>query len=513
MASSTPSANNKRIAKNTLLLYMRMFVMMAISLYTSRVVLHALGAVDLGIYNVVGGLVSLLAVINGTLSTGTQRFITYVLGKDDEALIKKTFSISLLFHVLVAVLVILCIETFGLWFLYNKMVIPPERMTAAFWILQFTTISCAFSIIQVPYNATIIAHEKMGAFAYISILSAIFRLAIAITIYYYGGDRLVVYGLLILVADLLIIAIYRIYCVRHYQECRFTYTRDKKLEKEIVVFSAWNLAGVFPSALSSQGFNLMLNTFFGPVINAANAISTQINGAVVNFVNNFQTAANPQITKQYATGEYYGMYRLMVNSAKYSGIIFMFLMIPLLIEMDFVLDVWLGDEVPTYTAVFAQIVLFQNLINAVANPLIMCSVSAGKLKLPAICIGIALILILPISYVLLRMGVSAPVVFAVNLLPWLFRLGFYTWFDRKLIGYVGWDFIKNVVAKLIVVFLVGFSVSFVVHQLVNVNDWLRLIAVTIVSTVVVGCVSLFYAIDKEQRKMILAYAARLKSKI
>jgi len=491
-----------------MLLYIRMLLMMAITLYTSRVILQALGVTDFGIYNVVGGIVAMFGFLNATLACGTQRFITFALGKQDKEYLNKTVSISIMFHCLLALLVIILIETIGLWFLYNKMVLPPDRIDAAFWVLQFSAISCAIGITQVPYNACIIAHEKMGAFAYISILDVTLKLAIALSLLVYSNDKLILYGLLLAIASIISMSIYRIYCLRHFEESHFRYCRDRALEKEILVFSSWNMAGTLPSTLSTQGFSLMMNTFFGPVVNAAIGVSNQVNGAVTQFVTNFQTAANPQITKLYASDNRYQMYRLIVNSAKFSCYIAMLLMIPLIVEMDIVLKIWLGDNVPQYTVVFTQIVLIQNLLQTIINPLIVCSTSVGKLKIPALVSGGALFSILPVSYILLRLGASAPLVFGVATFPHIIRLVFYSFFDKRMIGYGGFDFLREVVLKVFVIFLFALVASFITHMFIA-SDIINLICVCVVSTVTLAVAIFYYGLDSGSREMLLGYVRKI----
>lgn len=493
--------DNKRIAKNTVYLYIRMLFTMAITLFTSRLTLQALGVSDYGIYNVVGGIVALFSFLNATLTTGTQRFITFALGKNNEKELNKTVSISIMFHVLLAILVVLLIESVGLWFLYNKMIIPADRINAAFWVLQFSTVSCALAITQVPYNACIIAHERMSAFAYISIFDVIIKLVITGCLFIVNIDRLFLFGLLMAIAGIVTMMIYRIYSLKHFIECRFHYCRDKVLEKDILVFSSWNMVGSLASALNTQGFSLLMNSFFGPIVNAALAITNQINGAIMQFVYNFQTAANPQITKLYAAGENNAMYRLVKNSSKYSSYISLLFIIPLMIEMDTILQLWLGDNVPQYTTVFARIVLLQNLISAIVNPLITCSTSVGKLKVPAIFSASTMLLAFPVSYLLLQLGLSAPIVFAVASFPYVLRLLFYVYFDKKLIGYGGLDFIKEVIVKVMVVCFISFAVSMIPVFIFS-NPWIRMILVLALSTISLLFVIYFYGIDKDTRLLV-----------
>lgn len=296
------SDNNKRIAKNTLLLYVRMLFTMAISLFTSRVILNTLGVEDYGIYNVVGGVVAMFGFINGSMSSATQRYITFALGKEDKNRLQKVFSTTLQIHTLIAGIIVLLGETIGLWFLYNIIQIPADRMDAAFWILQCSIMSTVIMIISVPYNADIIAHEKISAFAYLSILEVILKLAIVYMLVVFPFDKLIVFAFLMLAVQLLIRFCYSIYCNRHFEETKYTHVCDKDLFKEMTEFAGWSMFGNLSAVLYGQGLNVLLNVFFGPVVNAARAVALQVQNSIQGFVGNFQMAINPQITKTYARG-------------------------------------------------------------------------------------------------------------------------------------------------------------------------------------------------------------------
>jgi O-antigen/teichoic acid export membrane protein len=312
---SNQSANNKRIAKNTILLYFRMLLMMAVNLYTSRVILQVLGVEDYGIYNVVGGIIALFNIIRGSLSTATQRFITHALGKQDEEYIRRVFSTSMFMHMALCILILVLAETVGLWMLENKMIIPDGREVAAMWVYQLSICSCLVSIMSVPYNAAIIAREKMDVFAYISILDISLRLIVVVFLYFSPMDKLITYAFLLLVISVLIRVIYVIYCKRHIEEARFFLGWDRKLFFEMLYFAGWNLFGNLAYIGYTQGVNVLLNIFFGPAVNAARAIAIQLQGTVNNFCNSFQTALNPQITKSYAAGDKSYMFNLVYGSS------------------------------------------------------------------------------------------------------------------------------------------------------------------------------------------------------
>lgn len=310
--------NNKRIAKNTLLLYLRMIFLLSISLFTSRVVLQTLGVEDYGIYNVVGGVVALFAFLNGAMTGATQRYLNFDLAKNDTKALSETFNTALIIHSLIALTLILLSETVGLWFMYEKMVIPEERMTAAMWVLQCAILVMSVNIISVPYNAAIIAHEKMGAFAYISLLEATLKLLIVYMLYISPVDKLILYAILLLTVSVVIRFVYSSYSHKHFKETHFRFIWNTVKLKEMGAFASWNLIGNLALMGVTQGLNMLLNVFFGPVVNAARGVAVQVQGAIQQFANNFQTAINPQITKSYASNQLEYMHSLICRGAKFS---------------------------------------------------------------------------------------------------------------------------------------------------------------------------------------------------
>lgn len=353
--------NYKRIAKNTLFLYFRMILIMGVSFYTVRVVLDTLGVVDYGLYNLVAGFVLILAFLNNTLTSGTQRFLTFEIGKNDFEKLKQTFSISLIIHVVLAFFILIIGETIGLWFLYEKMNIPIDKFDAAFWVYQFALFSTMISVIQVPYNALIIAHEKMHIFAYISILEALLRLLIVYLLLISDYDKLITYAVLMFFVSVFIASIYRTYVVKNYQESHFEFSFDKNIIKLILHFSGWNLFGSFAWIIMNQGINILINIFYGPVLVAARVISLQINSGLLTFVNGFRTALNPQIIKNYSSGNIEEMKVLLLVSAKYTFYLALFLIFPVYIELENLLNIWLVD-VPEWTLIFCKLILIFTLI-------------------------------------------------------------------------------------------------------------------------------------------------------
>lgn len=412
--SKNTTENNKRIAKNTLLLYIRMLFMMAVSLYTSRVVLNVLGIEDFGIYNVVGGIVTMFVFINSAMSSSTQRYITFELGKKDFNQLSKVFNTSISIHAFISFIIFILAETIGLWFLYNKMTIPLERMDAALWVYQGTIISTIVLIMSVPYNAIIIAHEKMSAFAYISVLEVILKLLIVYLLQIGNFDKLKLYAVLMLIVQLIIRFIYANYCKRHFQETKFAICKDWKLFKSMLSFAGWNLWGNCAAISFTQGINILLNIFFGPSINAARGVAVQVQGAVTQFSYNFQTALNPQITKSYATGDLTYMHKLIFKSSKFTFFLLMILSMPIILETETILNIWLNN-VPKHTINFLRIILCITIIDATANPLMISAAATGKVKRYQSVVGGILLTILPISYITLKLGGNPESVFIVHL--------------------------------------------------------------------------------------------------
>ncbi|WP_302443038.1 lipopolysaccharide biosynthesis protein [Paraprevotella xylaniphila] len=399
--TSPVSTNNRRIAKNTLLLYFRMLLMIGINLYTSRVILQVLGVEDFGINNVVGGVITMLGFLTGSLAGASSRYITYDLGKGDMEIMKKTFGNILSIHLLLAGLVVVIGETIGLWFMTTQLQIPETRETAAFWVYQFSIISFVLSVISVPYNASIIAHEKMSAFAYISIVDAVLKLLIVYLLLVIPYDKLIVYAALFCCIQIFDRIVYSIYCRKHFEETRSKLSFDKKLFKEIFTFAGWTMNGSLAVIGYTQGINVLLNIFFGPAVNAARGIAVQVQNVTRQFCTNFQMALNPQLTKSYATGDYAHMHRLLKVSSKFSFYLMLLISLPLMLEAPLILKWWLG-AVPEHTVNFLRLILCTGILFALSNPIITAVHATGKLKKFQLIEGSMLLSIVPVAYLLLR---------------------------------------------------------------------------------------------------------------
>lgn len=394
------------------MLYIRMLFSMLVSLYTSRVILQTLGVEDYGIYNAVGGVVSLFSIISNSLSSAISRFMTFELGKGDIQKLKTIFSTSITIQIIISFIVVLLAEIIGVWFLNNKMVIPEERLEAANWIFQFSLATFVIGLISVPYNAAIIAHERMKAFAYIGILEVLAKLGIVFSLMMAPMDKLVFYGLMLLLLSIVIRIIYGIYCKRNFEECTYSFVMDKLLLKEMFGFAGWNFIGASSAILRDHGGNIIINLFCGPAVNAARGIAVQVNGIVNSFVGNFMVAVNPQITKNYAAGKYDYMMDLMFKSSRFSFYLLLILSLPIIVSTDYILSLWL-DIVPEHTSAFLQLTLLFSLSETLATPLVTAMLATGRIRNYQIIVGGLQMMNLPISYTCLRCGLPPEAVFIV----------------------------------------------------------------------------------------------------
>lgn len=412
--SENTSANNNRIARNTIMLYFRMILTMLVSLYTSRVVLNTLGVEDYGIYSVVGSAVTMFGLVNGAMTSATQRFLTFDIGRIDHVQLRKTFNATQIIHIGMALLIFILAETIGLWFINNKLNLPEGRMEAARWVYHFSVLSFIFTVIQSPYSALIIAREKMSVYAYLSILEVLLKLFIVFLLAYLSFDKLQLYSILIFVVSLIITAFYRIYSRIHFEETKFLFVKDKPLYKTLTSYSFWNLFGAASLVAKSQGVGIILNIFFGTIVNAALGVANQVSGTVTSFVNNFQMASNPQIIKSYATDEKEYMFNLVIRTSKFSFFLLFILTLPVILEIEYILKFWL-KLVPEYTAIFTILILINALIDSVSRSLMAAVTATGKIRVYQLVIGGLSLLILPISYLFFKFGYPPRSIFIVSI--------------------------------------------------------------------------------------------------
>ena len=509
--STQTSDNNKRIAKNTLLLYFRMLFMMVVSLYTSRVILNALGVEDFGIYNVVGGVVAMFTVISGSLSAAISRFITYELGKGDQSKLNKIFSASVTIQLLLSLIIVVLIESVGVWFLNAKMTIPADRVTAANWVLQFSIITFVINLISVPYNAAIIAHERMSAFAYISILEAVCKLAIAFLIMVSPMDKLVFYAILMCIVSVIVRFTYGHYCKKHFTECTYHFHWDKDVLKKMFSFAGWNFIGASSAVLRDQGGNIVINLFYGPSVNAARGIAIQVNSAITGFVSNFMTALNPQITKSYASGDRDYMMTLIFQGARLSFYMLLLLSLPVLVNTHYILVLWL-KLVPEHAVLFVQLILIFAMSESISNPLVTAMLATGNIRKYQIVVGGLQLMNLPISYVCLRFGWIPESVLIVAIVISQCCLAARLYMLRGMIGLSSIQYVKNVYINIVVVALFSLVIPAVLSKYMN-ESFLSFIILSIVAMICTIVVIFYIGCNRKERAFVVGKMNLVKNKI
>lgn len=495
------SDNNRRIAKNTFLLYIRMGISMLVSLYTSRVVLNALGVEDFGVYSVVGGVVGMIGFLNSAMSGATSRFLIFELGRKDLNRLKQTFSSALLVHIGIAVVVFIIAETLGLWFLYEKLVIPEERMNAAVIVFQVSVLTAVMGITQVPYSASITSHERFGIYAYIEILNVCLKLIIVYLLLIGDWDKLILYSILVFFSSFVVMMIYRLYCLRHFQECHFQWKWKREILIPMISFSGWDLYGNMSVSVRQQGMVMLINIFWGTVVNAAVGIASVVQTTISNMVINILSAFNPQIIKQYATGNLVYMEQLMSHCCKFMSILFVLLSVPLIFEMNFVLTVWLG-VVPEYTVSFARIVLISNWVGLMNNVFIIPIQATGQIKEVSFVTGSLYLLTLPAIYGVLHFCDTPVYVFICMLLSnSLILLANIRIFKLKFKKFHFWKFFQSSLCSVVLVLLFSIPFFMALHYWFQ-EGWLRLILSTFLSLFLILGGSYLFVLDAKQQVMI-----------
>lgn len=497
-------SNTRRIAKNTVMLYMRTLFTMFVSFYTSRIVLRALGVEDYGIYGVVGSTVAMFSMLSGSLSSAVSRFITFELGCNNKEKLRVVFSTALTIQIVLSVVFLIVAETVGIWYINNKMVISPDRVFAANWVFQFSVMTFVIGLISVPYNAAIIAHEKMSTFAYIGIFEAVAKLLIAYLISVATIDRLILYGFLLMLTAVIVRLIYGVYCKRKFEECTYRFVFDKKLLKDMTNFAGWNFIGASSSQLMNQGVNLLANNYFGLVVNAARGITTQVDSMLVSFVNNFTTAVNPQITKSCAAGNYEYMHFLIFRSAKFSYFLIMFFAIPILCETNFLLNIWLDNIVPEHTVTFVKLALVTSMIHVLSNSMITAILATGNIKKYQIVVGGIGLLVLPIAWGFFHWGFPPETAYVVMLFVFICQFLCRLCFMRTMIGMSIKRYVKEVLLRILFVSL--FAMSFPMALCVCLEDgWFRFLSVGIVSVISSGVSIYVVGLGRSERDFFLNY--------
>lgn len=482
-----------------------MFLIMAITLFTSRVVLSTLGVVDFGIYNVVGGVVAMLGVLNGAMSISTQRYLTFELGRGDDIRLKQVFSICVLIFFLLSLIIVVLAETVGLWFLNTQMVIPEERIIAANWVFQFSILSCITSLIVNPYNAVIIAHEKMNVYAYVGILEVVLKLGIVYLLLVLPFDRLSSYGCLIFISHLIITGIYIVYCLKRFPETHFSFYWEKKLFMELISYSGWNLFGSLSSIVKGQGLNILINMFFNPSINAARGIAYQINNAINQFFTNFFNAVRPQITKYYAQSDLENLFKLVFRSSKLSFFLIYALALPIIIEAPYIIQLWLG-QLPEYVVPFTRIIVIITAVDAMANPLMTCIHATGHIKFYQAFVGTLIILNVPISYLILKFTDSSPIIvfqvsLVINVIALFVRV-FLVKYQIKEFPIL--KYFKEVIGRSFFVSVLSFFLTYGVVTFLP-DNLLRLVFVIFAGIMITLVLFILICLNKEERYVMIKF--------
>ena len=508
---SQVAENNKRILKNTVMLYIRMFLILGISLYTSRIILKHLGVEDFGIYNVVGGIVAMMGIVKSVMSTSTSRYLNFALGKGDSSLLNKSFSVSFVIYVILAFVFIILSETVGLWFLNTKLIIPPERLFAANVVYQFCILSGANSLMSTPYNALIISHERMNIFAYIGICEAVLKLLVASTLRVVLGDKLIIYGFLLLCSDMIVFTSYLFYCRKNFTESHLRVYRDRGFYKEILSYSSWNLLGQLASLSKGQGLNVLLNMFFNPSVNASRGIAYQVNGSICNFTNNFFTAVKPQITKYYAMGDHDNFIKLIFRSSKLLYFLMLVLALPIAIEAPAIIHLWLG-QMPEYVVEFVRYIIIISALDSMQHPIKAAVQATGRVALYEVIIGLLGILNIPISYWFLYKGFSPLVVFQVSLTLNFIALFVRLYLLERLVEFPILRYVKDVFMVCLATTVIAISLPVYLYS--NLADSISNSIWVLISSFVLSIISiLLIGLNKSERSVIMVTSQQIIKKI
>jgi len=465
---------------------------MGVTLYTSRIVLNTLGIDDYGIYSIVGGVVALFGFFNAAMSSATQRYLSFDIGQQDYKKLQKTFNTTFVIHIGIALLILLFANTIGLWYINNRLNVSQEKIITVNWVYQFSVLTSLIGVMQVPFNALIIARERMNVFAMISIVDVVLKLVIVYILLIVNYNKLIAYSILVFGVTFFVALAYRIYCYSNFQESKFKFFKDKQYYKELLVYSGWNLFGNIATVAKGHGINLVLNVFFGTVVNAAYGITMQVQNAVSVFVNNFQLAVNPQIVKSYSQGDLNRTHQLIFQSSKYSFFLMLIITLPILLNTEYILTLWLKTP-PPYTVSFVQLCLVNVLIDCISGPLMIGAQATGKIKIYQIIIGTMIFLNLPFSYFFLKISNNFLYVYYVSIVISSFSLIFRLLFLKKILKFDIINFIKGVLAK---IFLVSIS-TLLVFSFIRSLD-LNLVANIVFLTASTIILILFLGLNREE---------------
>lgn len=497
-------SNNKTIARNTIFLYFRMFLIMLVSLFTSKIVLKALGIEDYGLYNVVGGIVTIFGFINASMTASTERFFAFELGKKNYEQLNKVFNVSLSVHLIMALLLLILCETFGLWFINHKLNVSPDRIEAANIVFQFSTLSFLIGVIQVPFNSIVIAYEKMNLFAIIGIVEAILKLTVTYLLFVSTGDRLVIYSLLLTLVSFINFAVYFIYCKINIKGTNFYIVKEKKLFKEILSYSGWNLFGNSAVIARNQGRSILLNLYFGVTLNAAYAITAQVYSAINVFVSNLMVAFNPQIIKSYSAGDLERSKKLILESSKVSFFVILIISSPILFNLDYILNLWL-DDVPEFTAIFIRLSIINMLIDSLSYALMTGAQATGNIKKYQIVVGILVFLNLPFYFLFLNIIKVPQVLFYVSIVIALFSLSFRIYFLKKVLDFDIKNYLKEVILRILIVTTLSYAVIYTINSNVEIDNFFKFSVFSLLYVGVIIISVIFLGISRKQLGIIINY--------
>ncbi len=494
------SANNKRIAKNTILLYVRLLFTMAVGLFTSRVVLNTLGINDYGTYNVVAGVVTMFSLFTGSLSTAISRFLTFTLGKGDNERLSLVFSTSMNVMIGMAVVVVLVAEFFGVWFLNSHLNIPHDRLLAANWVFQFSVLSFVLNMICIPYDAAIIAHERMSAFAYMSILDVTLKLIIVYMLYISPIDKLISYSFLLCCVGIIKRLIYGVYCTRNFDECHYHLVYDKSLLKEMTSFAGWNFFGSASFLLNNQGVNIITNIYFSVATNAARGVANQVEAIVRQFATNFTMAINPQITKSYASGNLDYTYNLICRSSKFSYLLLLFLSVPFFFEAETIMRLWLGVY-PKEAPLFLRLTLIITMIDLLGNSPAIAAWATGNIKHYYIYVGTIVNIMFPLSWLLFAIGMPAYTSYLIGILVYFFTLITKIYIIKTLIGFSPRNYYSAVLIPIFITTMLSLLIPTLFYYLLQrtILNTILVVAVSLLWTMIM----IFYTgLTKRERQIV-----------
>ena len=498
--SNQTSDNNKRIAKNTLFLYLRMFVMMLTALFTSRIVLDVLGASDYGLNNIIGGVVVLFSFLNSALLSATQRFLNFHLGRQDYKQTNVVFCMSMNTYILLSIVVVVLGETIGLWFVNTQLNIPSERMYAAQWVYQFTLIQFVINLLRVPYNASIIAYERMNFYAYISLVEVIAKLLVVYLLYITTFDKLIFYSFLYTIVPLIVAFIYRTYCNRNFDTTKYKRIWDKVAFKEMFSFSGWSLFGSLANLAAQQGLNILINIFYGVTVNAAAGIANQVSTNVYGFISNFQTAFQPQIVKTYAAKEIERFQKLIFQTSKFSYFMVLVLVLPILFTIDGILEIWL-KEVPEYTAIFCRLILVFLSIEAITAPLWMSVQATGKIRSYQILMACLIFMNFPMAYLVLKLGSPVYTVWIVRIIINLITMVARCIYMKQRLQFPISQYIRNVIIPILIVTIASLPVPLILYNQID-NFWLNMFVVGFATFFVAILAVYFIGMNTHEKELV-----------